>query len=1454
MNGYNTSKFNGLVINYATQEMVISDYGRGIYVADLEHPSDRYFDEGFKLKEISHVDGRRTIGIDTKWTIPLYYHYEWKVNDVKVENNPYQYLTHTLKKGDRVQLKLTLRESPDVTTTSAEYTVEDTTPTQLTTKPGKTLYSDGSGMIDLGYVDYFFKDFTIDMWVKPVSEGVILCNRAREYDKGSKGWLLAVEGKNLIFRYSPANMFYQPTYEETVDQQFDVDAGAIDLKQWHHIAVTQQRHNGKIAIYVDGVKRVESERKYPDHSLNNAMNLGLFADGYERSMMAGYADELKIWNRSLSDEDVRRSMLATNCAETGLVYYNSFNGTALTNSQETFSTIAPRIRKRANSQNVDMPVYVCAEKVEKVQLTQQVDFFNTDKYSLSVATSSTTLRPELHACRYRTSDLLEYPSNLDRTFYEISPSAFQLKAFEEIHASNDIVSLTFGEDITTDGDYHVYAADIYSDKKYWYELGKPTVDEVTGKLTLTNVSLKALQNQMLVLVKVKQGIELRIPEVVNKGKLYIYNEGISELDFNARIHADLTEPLVTYSITSNNDVLQPVAPLEFTKGNATGKLRINSNHAGGFNNMTPVTLTGEDNHLIPLHVDVVNRVTSLEAGQSALIEKGGLQVGNTEDFESIKQTNEFSMMTWVRLDDADLFSKDKPLMMFRDDVTTAIYLYNGELRCQWNNETWYQNQATGLTLTADKDKGKWVHVALVAQPTGIDLYLNGTKATITSGVSKTLINSPLMLGQNYEGDTWFSGAFDHAAVWNRSLTQEEVIHYMHNRAILNDPNLVTYATMDYIDENGNLFELVNNSKIVEYGKVQKQHHSPAPFNATTTYSSDNNAPFALTGTSTKWYLTQFDSAPYNWVSKTRSDYRPLKECFYTLVFAKTPTFEAEATEVELTINDVAILGSDELHLAIRPLGSEGDFATFLPASTVENGKAVFSIAPSEMKKGLEMMLFAAPNAQKRPIVGSISLDAGMDQNIILAEGINSFDVNVKFESINPDDEVLLTIKEKHYATPSISNVAQGGKVTIQIDRNKINKTGWNTVTLQLAQAQAQPLEVKVALEPKVELRLKNGVDAHHFKATSSIATLEVDAELVEGIFDGNVELVTTADMHSALDVDNGTLLTNREVAFNSLEHHKSNVGKEHEGWNLIGNPYLMNINLTKYQNVEFDKMTKFVYVYNGVNYEVSDMTDYDETHAIMPFRSYFVQTLSSDAEFNITPIAKQTKVNRRVLDHYTANERTYLRLQLQDENGVNDRTDILIDEASNAYFVVNEDAPKMQSMMATANQLFSLANGKELAINTLPYSDGTMIIPLGLAVGTTGNMQFSVAHLSGFASGELKLVDHETGKTWIPEVGETYDFSINKTGDYKNRFSIQIERNITGIDAVRNYEVTVDAGICTILGLGDGANIRIYDTQGRIVDSADCTEDTYSTRLQPGSYLVKIVKQQKEYVTKIIVR
>ena len=169
------------------------------------------------------------MGIDTKWTIPLYYDYTWYVNGQDADN-PYQFLTTRLNAGDKVKLKLTLRESPDVSTTSAEYTVKSSaSKIAYEPKPGTAMYSDGSGRVDLGYVDWFFNDFTIEFWIKPESNGVVLCNRPVEQQRDTRGWALLLDQGKIKFRYAPAQLFDRATYDANETQQSDVVGTALTM-------------------------------------------------------------------------------------------------------------------------------------------------------------------------------------------------------------------------------------------------------------------------------------------------------------------------------------------------------------------------------------------------------------------------------------------------------------------------------------------------------------------------------------------------------------------------------------------------------------------------------------------------------------------------------------------------------------------------------------------------------------------------------------------------------------------------------------------------------------------------------------------------------------------------------------------------------------------------------------------------------------------------------------------------------------------------------------------------------------------------------------------------------------------------------------------------------------------------------------------------------------------------
>ncbi|MEG1586072.1 MAG: LamG-like jellyroll fold domain-containing protein [Bacteroidales bacterium] len=1465
MKGYNPLKFGSIDINYTTQEMVIADYGRGVYVADLQNPADRYFKNGFALKELSHIEGRRTIGIDTYWTIPLYYYYEWSVNGV-VQNNPYQYLTTTLQPGDRIKLKLTLRESPDVSTYSEEYIVKATPVETIQRKSGTALYSNGAGMVDLGYTDYFFNDFTIDLWIKPESNGVILCNRQKDWEKGAKGWHLSLDNGTLRFKYSPANMLDKPTYETAITQQTELNAGKLETGKWSHIAVTQER-NGKLRIFINGLQCAEGARIRPEHTLNNAMNMMLFADGYERVAIKATADELKIWNYALSAPEIRRIMHSHESDhKSGLIYYNGFNDAILGANKELFSKTAPRIRKRAETESRIMPVPVNAPYAVSARLDGTTLFASGTTNLMRIHPHDLGYKPELTVYGYESAALTENASNLDPTYYNLASTGFMVKNFDQAHAANDTIDMeVYAGGIRSAQSYRLYISDTYSDKKYWQEYKSLTFNAATGCFRATDISLGDLKNKILLVVGLKPAIETSIHQLNKNGELNVYSSANLKFAIDARLIGDLQEPFEGYGLRSDHAVIQPVGKLHFTKGKASGELTVNHSALKDFGQPVQTWLRGEDLQMIPFPIDVINKISPAEAGSAVEITKGGLIIGEAANYTDIHLSNTVSFMGWVRIDSTTALSGVRPILMFRGgspQVATGIHLDNGNVRCHWNEEGWSWGTATNLRVT-NADLGRWIHLALVVRPNGLDYYLNGAKYSVTRNVNKGRIQSALMLGQNFRGDTWFSGAFDHVAVWNRSLTQKEVLKFMHKHVELNDSALVAYVNMDYLSDKGVVRELVSGASCTPVGTVRTNHRSPVPFQ-TGTLANAASGSFGLNiefpeGKDTEYFAQQFKGYPYNYVNAARTAERPLKKAFYTLTPGSATQFAIQDS-VRVTIKDEAILSDDQLTLGIRPLGSEKVFEQYIPATITANGETTFGLAANTLNTAAEMMLFIAPESNKRPVKGYLSLlsDSNNANQVILSESDSSVIISVEMSSYNPDDIVLLSVKENAYASVSRDtiNTVSENRLAIQINKEKLNKMGWNPVTVSLTGAEADILSLQVALEPKVRLRLKNGNDPHHYTATSPVSTLEVEAELTEGVMEGEVKLTTTSDVNSSMDTGNGTLLTDRIVTLDALEHHTSPVGKQHEGWNLVGNPYLANINLTKQQNVQFDpeKVTKFLYQYNMAteNYETSDMTQYDHLQHIIPLQSYFVQTLDKGASLRITPVAKETSINRRTFDYYTATERMFIRLQLYTNGVLSDRTDVILQPDAKTEFVINEDAPKIWSMSTTANQLYTLAGTNAASINTLPVADYE--IPLNLKIGKAGKLGFRPAHLSGFAPDEIALIDNTTGISYPVNSGSEYLFDISETGNQKDRFFLKIKRNTTGINNLRIYPVTVEEGVCTIHNLQGNAAIGIFDAQGRMFINTTAYNDTYSVPLQPGTYLVKITENGKEFITKIIVR
>lgn len=1478
LKGYNPLAAKRLALNYTTQEMVIADYGRGVWVADLEHPADRYFKNGFSLRELSNVNGRSTLGIDTKWTIPMYYDYTWYVNGKDV-NNPYQYLTSSLKNGDKVQLILTLRESPDVKTESAVYTVKSASAkntTEYKPKPGTALYSDGKGRIDLGNVDYFFNDFTIDFWINPQNDGVILCNRPVELQRDTRGWALLIEQGQLKFRYAPAQLFDRATYDANDAQQTDLAGGALPKGQWSHVALSEDR-DGNVSLYVNGNQVASAPRIVQWAPLNSAVNLSLFADGFESLPIKGTIDELKIWNRVLNDNDIKRAMFShdTSVAD-ALVYYNDFNAGSLNNEKELFSGAGMAPRTQAVTSYVKMPVAVGASKSE-IKTPEGRTAYNTGDGKTVYITPSGSQSPEIGVYRY--ANLLPDSMGVDAQYYTAASEIFQVRPFS--NADGQTVDIELPVSVQSGKQYQLYACGLYEDNKSWQKVADLVAGDNGKSLIAKGIKTDRLADKMLAVLQNKAAIESSLNGGVDGNVINVYDQSQTAYSISAHLVGGMKEPEGVYEVTSRTGLFKISDNMTFVNGKAEAQLLLNIDRLNGATTLTD-TIEGKTNSsMVPLVITVNNRMLPTEAGKAMTFQSGGAAVVTSQISSRLNTLNRLTMMGWVRIDSEDMLKGVKPLIFFRgaNRGVCGIHLADKNLRFHWNDG--YYGWSSSLNFKSS-DVGRWMHVALVADTDGFHLYLNGAEHFHKTTVPEAKINSALLLGQNYQGDKWYKGAIDQVMVWSRALSAEEIRKYMLDNPRLDADSLVAFIDMDHKNENGNVYDVITGTALTLYGTATNDDFTHIPFNPSTTFTQnsqeqESGQPVHVAspqGVDADFRISAINGAPYNYANTSHAALLPLNNSFYTLTVNKANAFSQEQ-KATVSFSMPQLTSTPALKLALRPIGSTEPFSTFVPQLSQANGRISFEADGTSLNDGCEMMLMYDGTEGELPVKVKLSVDNHNEgDTIILGEADDAIKVKSRVISANPTSRVLVSAVESEYASTNISELDLNGSAeqefAVNINKENLNRLAVNPVTIKLSGVSGDSeLKLNVALEPVVELSLADNEDGGNtIEATSPYASFGVKARLLQGVLNNGISIKVQTDpnVESLVNTSLGSMLSNSSVKYSDLLEYHPGDNAADAGWNLIGNPYLADINLTKKYNVVLneDEVVKYMYQYDAESdtYTAWDMIEnYDETQRLMSLQPFFIQTRKAGASIEITPEAKSTSINRRVFDHYMLHESKMLRLGLFADGSDTpaDRTEVKLQDETSKGFVLGEDAIKMWGgLNSKSNEIATVCDGNALSVNVLPGKEAE--IPLRLRITKEGTFRISLIKSYGYGLYDrAELLDKETGMRRELLSGNDYEFYVDDAAKAESRFVLIIGSDdiTTGIDQTEGNgkpSVSISGNNCRIEGLSGKSVIEIFDVAGRRCVYTTTQGGSSTHHLPQGTYIVRVQTSNKSFTNKISVR
>lgn len=183
--------------------------------------------------------------------------------------------------------------------------------------PGSALRFDGIN--DYVFFDYnnrgITNEVTVEAWVKTTASKLQLITAKYDRD-GERGYQLVMRDGRAAFSGRDGTGQYRISgYSPRV----------INDDQWHHLAGVCK--NGTWSIYIDGI--LESESVTGNTSVNLASNAPFTVGNYflvNNDFFQGQVDELKIWKRGLSENEIRTGMCQnTNKNNPDLVVYLKFD-------------------------------------------------------------------------------------------------------------------------------------------------------------------------------------------------------------------------------------------------------------------------------------------------------------------------------------------------------------------------------------------------------------------------------------------------------------------------------------------------------------------------------------------------------------------------------------------------------------------------------------------------------------------------------------------------------------------------------------------------------------------------------------------------------------------------------------------------------------------------------------------------------------------------------------------------------------------------------------------------------------------------------------------------------------------------------------------------------------------------------------------------------------------------
>ena len=250
-------------------------------------------------------------------------------------------------------------------------------------------------------------------------------------------------------------------------------------------------------------------------------------------------------------------------------------------------------------------------------------------------------------------------------------------------------------------------------------------------------------------------------------------------------------------------------------------------------------------------------------------------------------------------------------------------------------------------------------------------------------------------------------------------------------------------------------------------------------------------------------------------------------------------------------------------------------------------------------------------------------------------------------------------------------------------------------------------------------------------------------------------------------------ITNSTIEY-TLPEHTCNIGPrpglsddrrvKDSHWNVMSVPTYVNTNNVAFSNTTWTATKpSFLYEWNPSDNSLTARSGSGYTSHAM--HAYIVQ-YAGDVTWTSTSVTPSSIVARE----RTAQSEVEFRLELGQNDRMMDQTFVRLsnDEEVSAGFAFGEDMSK--EFNKNKANIYTFIGNEQAAGNTLPMSEQTTVVPVGVKIASNGDYTFAIPE--GTNGVGVTLIDNETG---VRTSLSALDYTINlNAGTYDNRFVLEI--------------------------------------------------------------------------------